>query len=520
MKSMFKSDVGSRGDAAVCAGENPILRAWPHALAAIGAAWLLVFYLFSDTAFSAFDQWVRYETYSHCFIIFPIAIYLIWDQRERIIGLAPRPNYWGVPILAMIGIVWLLGHLAAVLVVQQVALVAMFQVLVFTVVGWSVTRALLYPLGFLMFAVPYGDEWVRPLQDYTALFTVKALQLTGVPVFQDGWIIAIPSRTWVVAEACSGVRYIIAFVVLGYLFSYWTYRSWGRRLAFMLVCFLGGIVANGFRAYGSVMLAHTAGATHLIHGWLFFSIVVAVTFWVGLLWREPPVVEGEPAVIAGKGGPIHPGSLGSMVLVALGAVALLGLAPFAAHSVFRPVPILAAGKVSAPGAALPWRALEATDDGWKPQFLGAAGEVSKSYAAHGQAVQLYIAYYRPRQRQGAELIGAGNDLIPEKKWRPVKVGSAQATIDDGSVSVDQIVLRSSDRTRLVWRWYWVGGKYTSNPFFGKALEIKSLLLREQQGSALIAIAADVEDGKLGEAADTMQNFLRHLDLSRALEETN
>jgi hypothetical protein len=47
-----------------------------------------------------------------------------------------------------------------------------------------------------------------------------------------------------------------------------------------------------------------------------------------------------------------------------------------------------------------------------------------------------------------------------------------------------------------------------------------LLLREQRGSALIAIAVDVEYGKLGEAADTMQTFLRHLALSRALEETN
>ena len=91
-------------------------------------------------------------------------------------------------------------------------------------------------------------------------------------------------------------------------------------------------------------------------------------------------------------------------------------------------------------------------------------------------------------------------------------------VDGESLSVERIVLKANDRTRLVWSWYWVGGEYTSNPYFAKLLELKSRLLREQKGSAFIALAVDVENGNLLEATDTLQNFLRHVALVQALKD--
>jgi hypothetical protein len=63
----------------------------------------------------------------------------------------------------------------------------------------------------------------------------------------------------------------------------------------------------------------------------------------------------------------------------------------------------------------------------------------------------------------------------------------------------------------------VGGKYTGNPYFAKALEIKSILLQEQNSSALIALAVDVRNGDMHEAVETLQDFLRHVNLLEALE---
>jgi exosortase A len=526
MNSLFKSDVQSRRRLAGCAREIALVRAWQQALVIISASWIVCIYFFSDTVFSAVAQWKQSQTFSHCFLVFPITIYLVWSQREQISNLAPSPNFRGLPILGLLGIGWLLGHLGAVLVVQQVAVVAMLQALVFTVAGSAVTRALFFPLSFLIFAVPFGEDLIRPLQDFTAFFTVKALQLSGIPVFRDGWMIVTPTSVWEVAEACAGIRYVIPSVILGCLFSYSRYRSWERRLGFILLCFFGAIVANGIRAYGIVIAAHftnnrvAVGVDHLVAGWVFHSVVVFLLFWFGLRWCEPITGETKNEIPAtkSKARAIHAGSPRAVALTALSAVALLGLAPLAAHSLLLPQPIFATAMISAPSVTQPWQALDQHDATWKPRFIGADGELSRSYLAGRQGVHLFIAYYRPHQRQGVELISGGNVLTNEKSWRAVSAGSAQAMVDGESLSVDRIVLRSNDRTRLVWSWYWVGGEYTSNPYFAKLLELKSRLLREQKGSAFIALAADVENGNLREAAETIGNFLRHVALSEALED--
>ena len=488
MATLFKSDLCSHKRIGGRCGDIAVHRAWRQTLAVLGASWIVVIYSFWDTVIAAVGVWQRSETFSHGFLVFPITIYLVWSQRRQIVSLVPAPNNWSLPILAILEIGWLLGHLASVLVVQQLAVVAMLQVLVFTVVGWPVTRVLLFPLGFLIFAVPFGEDLVRPLQDYTASFTVKALQLTGIPVFRDGWMIVVSTGVWEVAEACAGVRYVIPSVILGCLFAYYTYRTWARRLGFIAVCFVGAIVANGLRAYGIVMLAHltnnqiAVSADHLIAGWIFFSAVVLLLFWIGLLWREPRTVDvkGDVTVTQSNTPAIHGDFSRGMALTAVSAVALLGLAPLAAHSLSQALSILPAPVILAPSVTQPWQGLDGHDGGWNSRFLGADEKLTQSYMAGDRRVDLFIAYYRASQRQGAELISGGNVLIEGNEWLPVSAGSAQAMVDGESLSVERIVLRSNDRTRLVWSWYWVGGKYTSNRYFAKLLELKSRLLRERR----------------------------------------
>ena len=528
MGTLFKNVVSSRRHLAGCATKIANFQAIYQALAILGASWVLVIYFFSDTALSAVAQWKHSQTFSHCFLVFPIAIYLIWRQREQIIALAPSPNFWGLPILALVGSGWLLGYLGSVLVVQQLAVVAMLQALVFTIAGWPVTRALIFPLSFLIFSVPFGEDLAPPLQDFTALFTVKALQLSGIPVYHDGWLLITPTSVWEVAEACAGIRYVIPSVILGSLFSYYGYRSWGRRLCFVLFCFFAAIAANGIRAYGIVLVAHltnnrlAVGADHLIAGWVFHSLVVFVLFWIGLRWREPATAAVQNHVRATETvtPATHVGSPRAMVLTALSGVALSALAPLAAYTLLRPLPVLAAPTISAPSVTRPWHAMDDHEVGWKPNFLGADAELWKSYSSGRQRVDLFLGYYRPQQRQGAELVGAANVLIDENNWRRIRVGSAAAVADGRTVAVNEIVIRSTDRIRLVWNWYWVGGKYTSNPYLVKLLEIKNLLLREQRGSAIIALAVDVNDGNLRDAAETLRSFLRYVALVQCLEGKN
>lgn len=69
----------------------------------------------------------------------------------------------------------------------------------------------------------------------------------------EGLYLSIPAGHFEVAEACSGLRYLMASVALGVLYAYLTYRSPWRRLAFVVLSMVMPIVANGIRAYGIVM---------------------------------------------------------------------------------------------------------------------------------------------------------------------------------------------------------------------------------------------------------------------------
>src|SRR3546814_20816354 len=88
---------------------------------------------------------------------------------------------------------------------------------------------------------------------------VHLLRLTGMPVFLDGYLIQIPTGSFLVAEACSGVRYLLVSVALGVLTAYLFFRSWPRRLLFVALSVAVPIVATGIRAYGIIMLAPLGG---------------------------------------------------------------------------------------------------------------------------------------------------------------------------------------------------------------------------------------------------------------------
>src|SRR3546814_5435305 len=94
------------------------------------------------------------------------------------------------------------GHLLDVNLAQHFSLVALFPALMLACCGWRALRVLAFPLGYLVvFAVPWGDGLVGPLQDITAHFAVRALELTGTPVLLNGREILTASAGWKIGRA-------------------------------------------------------------------------------------------------------------------------------------------------------------------------------------------------------------------------------------------------------------------------------------------------------------------------------
>lgn len=248
--------------------------------------------LFHAEAEAAVKTWIDSTAYNHCFLVVPIVAWLIWDRKESLRGLTAKPIPAVAILIAPLGIAWLAAERLGIMEGRQLAVVSMAEVLLLAILGWRLWRAVAGPLLYLYFLVPFGEFLTPKLQDITAWFTRHGLEILGIPAYIDGYVIEIKEGTFFVAEACAGLRFLIASVAFGALYALMMYRSPVRRTVFIAVSIVVPIVANGFRALGIVVLgqilgsAEAAAADHVLYGWIFFSIVILILIAIGLPFRE------------------------------------------------------------------------------------------------------------------------------------------------------------------------------------------------------------------------------------------
>ena len=495
--------------------------AWRSALPALAALLLAILVLYRETAMAMLDTWSRSETFTHGFLVPPISLWLIWRIRRDLARLMPRPSLWGLLLLAGTGFVWLLGELATVRVVSQFALTSLLVLSVPAVLGFQVARRITFPLLFLYFAVPFGEFALPQMMEWTADFTVFALRLTGIPVFREGLQFIIPSGSWSVVEACSGVRYLIASFVVGTLFAYLTYQSLKRRLIFAGFSLIVPLVANWLRAYMIVMLGHLSGnklavgVDHLIYGWVFFGIVIMLMFWIGSHWREDelaPENEGSTGAISfgARGGP-------SALVAAVAASVVVLIWPLAEWQIDRSV----ASTLTQvePLEPIPgWTPAEQIFSDWTPHFENPSTVLQATFGSDDRRVGLYVAYYR-NQDYRRKMVSSGNVMVTASNplWANVASGSHQIVYGERSLAVRSAELRSTDTLRMVvWQWYWVNGHLTSSDFVAKAYTALSHLAGQGDDSAVIFVYAPKEQG-----AVVLEDFVKAAEpaISNALNRT-
>jgi exosortase A len=477
-----------------------------------------VLFVYRDTGLAMVSIWSRSETFTHAFVVPPIVLWLIWRQRDVLAALTPKPSAWVLLPMACVGLLWLLGELASVNAATQLAFTALLVLCVPAMVGWPVTRAILFPLAFLFFAVPTGEFLMPLLMSWTADFTVLALRLSGIPVYREGQNFVIPSGNWSVVEACSGVRYLIASVMVGTLFAYLNYHSLRRRLIFVGVAILVPVLANWVRAYLIVLLGHVsdnklaAGADHLIYGWAFFGVVILLMFMIGARWSEPdapPVVRAATAV----GTAANRWQAAAWGVVATAAVLVL-LPQLTAQSLDRraghEVPRMALPERLAMG----WKADGAAVPAWTPVFLNPAAQSHGVYGSDGRQVAVYIAYYRA-QREGHKLVSSDNVLVKsnDRNWavvgrdtRTIDIGGQPLTLRTERLRPPPGSGRESESGLVAWQVYWIDDTLTASDQRAKLHGALSKLrgLGDDGAAIVISTRADTPGG----ADVVLAGFLR------------
>ncbi len=454
---------------------------WPRVLPAFLLVVVTILVAYRDTLGEMIAAWSRSETYMHGYTVVPIALWLAWMRRDHVVAQTPRPVAWMLAPIAAAATVWMLGEMASVNAVKQLAFVGLLVLAVPTLLGPQVARRLLFPLCFLVFAVPVGEFFVPQLMEWTAGFTVAALRASGIPVYQEGLQFVIPSGSWSVIDACSGVRYLIASLMVGTLFAYLNYTSLRRRLAFVLVAALVPIVANWVRAYMIVMLGHlsnnrlAAGVDHLIYGWVFFGVVIMAMFAIGSRWTQPPLPPQSPSSGTASRAMVAGNHSGMVWMVAAGAIVLTLLPHLGTWTLGRldvEAPVRLAPLASPAGG---WRAAPQADTDWQPLFRAPAAQSNAVFAnGDGREVSVHIAYFR-RQDRGGKLVSSSNLLIAaDAPWAQVGQGSRAVELAGRPAVVRTARLRGSahaalatDVGLLVWQVYWADGRLTASDIRAK-----------------------------------------------------
>jgi len=302
--------------------------AWRGALITLAlalAAWAV---MFAEEIGAAIRVWNTSTAYNHCWLVGPIAAWLAWQRRERLAYLGPVP----APLFALLAIpgtlAWLVAERLGIMEGRQLVAYGLALVLVLAVLGWRFCLAFAGPLAYLVFLVPFGGFAVLPLQHITAHLIDWKLDLVGISHYVDGLMIETTAGLFHVAEACAGLRFIIAALAFGALYALVIFRSPWRRLIVMVLALVVPVLANGVRAWGIVVLAEylgsaeAAAADHIIYGWGFFSVIILLLVLAGLPFREDGAAPALPrhTVAPGQGRP-RPAALAAALVPAVALTA-------------------------------------------------------------------------------------------------------------------------------------------------------------------------------------------------------
>ena len=148
------------------------------------------------------------------FFIVPGAIYLIYLKRytlfEQPIKTTPLAFIVIVPAVAL----YIVGIAGDIQLFLHTATFTLLPAIIWLMVGTRAAKTILFPLVFMLFSIPVGEQLIPYLQVIAANGSVALLRLTGVPLFRSGLYIEIPQGRFLVAEACSGVSFFIASFVI------------------------------------------------------------------------------------------------------------------------------------------------------------------------------------------------------------------------------------------------------------------------------------------------------------------
>jgi exosortase A len=468
-------------------------------------AWILIFW---QGIITAVDIWIASDIFNHCLFVLPGVGYLIYLKRNELNLDYLKPNYFVLPLCVGSLTIYAVGLAGDVQLFMHVATFTFLPLSLWTFIGNRLAYKIIFPLGFILFCIPIGEELIPALQEVTADLSMVMLNWSGIPVYRSGLYIEIPQGQFLVAEACSGISFFIASVVIGSLYAYLNMQSAKRRIIFVCISIFFPVIANAIRVFGIILtgyltdMEHAVGADHLVYGWIFFSLVIVCLLGIGELVREKQFSAEKQQTETTYSAVISVKTC-YQSCVSIVAIMLIFLVWFSFINGQLDQPTNNESNLS--------NLLKAEQDlsnanytsTWKPKFNQPHTELQFLKQLNDVPTDVYVVWY---PRGHGELINSLNRLYPEQAWT-LKSKSGLKLDDDNVIDISVIV--NPRGKRLLSYWYVIDGKVFTNNRKAKLYEIYKILMGSYVGSGLIAISQETDNVSVQQDTATFSAITRN-----------
>jgi exosortase D (VPLPA-CTERM-specific) len=489
----------------------------------------LVYALFGIAIGFMVGQWGMDE-FSHGYLIPFVSLFLIWQRRDLLRQIEFK-GAWTGPVVVLAGIALdAVGRLSALFVLQHIALLVVIAGLVLALTGWEAFKVLSMPLGVLVFMIPLPNILLNTLSSQLQLISsslgVKLLQLAGVSVFLQGNVIDLGAYKLEVAEACSGLRYLLPLMTLSFLMAC-LYRAplWKRATVFLSSIPLT-LLVNSLRiaAIGIMVdrwgIGMAEGLLHEVQGWMMFMLSTGILMAevVGLNrlsgdkrgWRElfsvdvPPPV---PAALQPKSRKLQAPLVAATAVIALGGSLLLlmpertGGGSVPARESLATFP-LEVGPWSGKRQAMEQIYLNGLklDDYLMADYVR-GGRVANSNLIP-DLVNMYVAWYNTQS--AGEATHSPRACLPGGGWRIAdfrQVSLPGVQVSNQPLRVNRALIEYGNQRQIVYYWFEQRGRVVTKEYMVKWYLLVDSITRHRSDGALIRLIKPIPDGTSLEQAD-------------------
>jgi EpsI family protein len=447
---------------------------------------------------------------SHAPLLLLVSLYLcyrIWSLTGRRISL--HFNRFTLLALAAFSLLWMVLGMVFVEAGQQAILILIVATVVIGMLGIRGGAKYLMPILLLLTVLPIWNLFVPYLQIIAAQASAYLLDIAGITSIREGYLLIIPNGTFEVADACSGMKFLIVGITLVLIHTQLIKVPVRVMLFYVLLASLLALVSNVIRILIVVNIGYHYGMSHEyvqdhdFIGWMVFSVFFFIFLFVGERWlrrHEIPYQAVEPDF------PANDSMLQRVSGTAL-VVLAISVGPALYGYFMNRDTVSDRDHISTLQQMPGWRAAHGQLTDWKPLWTRGDQTFEGVVTKANEQLDLFVTEFN-RQRQGREAVNLSHRVYDVEKWSRISRSARVVEVPGaGEVTVEETLLKSPGRRkRLVWLWYRTNDKIVASNTQAKLNNLLGVFSGEPDISVFVVSKAIIRSET--HAAGVLEAFLQ------------